>query len=237
MNSPENTSLTFNKNDVLLGGGDDHEGNIYYEKILNEWRQRIARSRDIVTTRQNATSSIFHSVAPGRFIKKSEDGMFLLIDEVDCLAEIDRALSLPIPVHHHDIWCKRGNGAKCHPGNLFYGDLIDACFVEYAQTNKSKVKSQIAQNIFEKLNERTPPARFLREVTNGERYFLNNEECLEKIKQALRDKIKVTSLNEYDIEPLPIAYSGSEDAGMPKLEVSGNIILFYYFDANGTTRK
>ena len=132
-------------------------------------------------------------------------------------------------VHEHDIWCKRGSAAKKYPGNIFYTKLVDEWKDEYAKKKKTEDKREIAQKIFVRLNERQPPGRFFREMDNGDPDFLNDEECLEKIKQALRDKKKVTNIEQIadDLEPfLPDAQFGIKNSRIIlQLEVSRCILL------------
>ena len=208
----DSSFLSLNENDVMIGFGTTLKGNVFYEQLISGGRATIAKSRD---TTSNVVSNIFKSIhnknPTGRFIKKKEDGQYYIIEEEQALDVIECALNLPLPIHEHDVWCKRGNGAKYHSGNIFYNNLVEDLKADYNNTKTHKEKQRVAQRIFDKLNERKPPGRFIKEINNGDRFIMNYEECIEKIKQALRDKTKTANIELVDLEPFSIEDFGHEE--------------------------
>jgi len=95
-----------------------------------------------------------------------------------------------ITPHEHDILAGRGNQVNRHIGNVFYRDLVREKKAAYTSlfccyTEKKKIISEI----FEKIESRNPPGRFLmKERESGLWTIMDYKTILKKIGQALREK-------------------------------------------------
>ena len=114
-----------------------------------------------------------------------------------------------ITPRENDVLFGRGNGAGLHKGNVYFRQVIERYAPEYEKTANNMSKNRIAGQVRQEIEELAPAGRFLQ--AKNKAYYLTASEktILEKIKQALRDRLKVNRNSQVDaaISLLKIAKS------------------------------
>ena len=114
-----------------------------------------------------------------------------------------------IAPRENDVLFGRGNGAGLHKGNVYFRHIIERYAPEYEKTTNNMSKNRIAGLVRMEIEELRPAGRFLQ--AKNKAYYLTTHEktILEKIKQALRDRLKVNRNSQVDaaISLLKIAKS------------------------------
>ena len=96
------------------------------------------------------------------------------------------AVASIITPSEEDVIFEKGLKAQCHPGNVYYRQIIKEKVHEYNTTETRKIKDVIAMSIFQRINNTR--RRFLAKLEDGKYSVLSEEAVIVKIKQALRDQ-------------------------------------------------
>ena len=114
-----------------------------------------------------------------------------------------------IAPRENDVLFGRGNVTGLHKGNVYFRHIIERYAPEYEKATNNMSKNRIAGLVRMEIEELHPAGRFLQ--AKNKAYFLTTHEktILEKIKQALRDRLKVNRNSQVDaaISLLKIAKS------------------------------
>lgn len=124
-----------------------------------------------------------------------------------CSSSIILGEEILVP-HPHDVKYGRGYALNFHPGNRFYQDRIQENIQAYKESIGNYDRNMIAAAIFNKVQSRSPPGRFLESrVLNRKEvwYCIAKDKVIRKIKQALRDKYAKRRVSSSPISMSPVA--------------------------------
>jgi len=105
-----------------------------------------------------------------------------------------------VELRSNDILAGRGKGVASHSGNVIFREIIDRHYVEYHGTKSNKSKRNVTQKVQAEIANLRPAGRFL--IKKRDTYFvLNSTEVESKIKQAMRDRIKLFARGKEVMKP------------------------------------
>ena len=88
-----------------------------------------------------------------------------------------------------DIYCGRGKGSFCHPGNLVFQEVIRKNLDRYEQAGSKKVRGKIVSAIVSSLHLEHSLRFIKKDPVVGKWYVLSINEAHEKTGHAIRDQL------------------------------------------------
>ena len=89
--------------------------------------------------------------------------------------------------HPHDVLSGRGNYVNYHDGNEYFRKMVRDHKVDYVNCPKQQ-KGKFSKLIVDKIKQRNPPGRFLKQVKDSKLWYdIGEKKALDKTRQALRE--------------------------------------------------
>ena len=104
--------------------------------------------------------------------------------------EVEEEADMIVAPHPNDILCGRGGSINSHPGNVVFREWIHERKEEYNLAGTKSAKTQITNDIFERIKSLEPPGRFLhkkRSNNTSNWSEVDDTKALAKISQCLRE--------------------------------------------------